>query len=208
MAASFYLLCLAPAAMAQYSSSSFLPGATPTSSNGNNNNGNNNNMDGPGLSTYYAVGLALLLCCVAIALFFMFRRRALDRRAIRRDGGRAFALQRDLGGAVIAGDPSRGRGYLIGLRRPAVPEPEEGLNEQGEAPPQYISKREWEETHGSSTQEGGPSIPLQTLSHDAAGLRSKPPDYTETSTHEVNPNASTSIASGSIPRSAGQGTGS
>lgn len=167
-------------------------------------------MDGGGLNTYYAVGLALLLCCVALALFFMFRRRALEMRERRRNGGRAFALQRDLNGAVMAGDPSRGRGYLVGLRRPVETRPEEGLNERGEAPPQYISKREWEEIHGSGGNEttGGPSIPLQTLSHDAAGLPSKPPDYTESSTREVDPNASTSTAPGSVSESQGRATGS
>lgn len=166
-------------------------------------------MGGGGLNTYYAVGLALLLCCVALALFFMFRRRALEQRVRRRNGGRTFAPQRDFNGAVIAGDPSRGRGYLIGLRRPVETTPEEGLNERGEAPPQYISKTEWEQIHGGGTQEGsGPSIPLQSLSHDAAGLPSKPPDYTEAHTNEVDPNASVSTASASVPGSSGRGTNS
>lgn len=177
------------------SSSSFAPGATPNS----NNNGNNTS---GGLNTYYAVGLALLLCCVALALFFMFRRRALEMRARRRNGGRGTALQQDLGGAVIAGDPARGRGYLIGLPRLREPTREEGLDERGEAPPQYISKQEWEQIH-SNGEASGPGIPPQTLSRDAAGL--KLPDYSEATTPDTDRNARSSTASASSSRPADRG---
>lgn len=171
------------------SSSSLAPGASP------NPNGNNNNNNGSGgLNTYYAVGLALLLLCVALALFFMFRRRALEMGRRRQNGGRGSALQRDLGGAVIAGDPARGRGYLIGLPRLREPSREEGLDERGEAPPQYISKQEWEQIH-TNGEASGPGIPLQTLSRDAAGL--KPPDYSEGNTQEADRNGRGSTASGS-----------
>ena len=189
-----------PPFLASSSSSSLAPGASP---NPNGNNGNSSGSGGGGLDTYYAVGLALLLCCVALALFFMFRRRILDRGARRRNDGRGIVLQRDIDGAVIAGDPSRGRGYLIGLPRLRQPaRQEEGLDERGEAPPQYISKTEWEQLHPNG-EASEPGIPLQTLSRDAVGL--KPPDYSEAGTQEAERNARGSTVSASSSRAAEHG---
>lgn len=186
-----------------FSSSSLPPWATGNANDNAPNGDNNDGQNSGGLNTYYAVGLALLLCCVALALFFMFRRRAKEMASRRRNGGRAFALQRDVGGGGYpVGDPARGRGYLPsmhGLRRSPEGPGEEGLNERGEAPPQYISKREWEELHpNDGGEQRGPGIPLQTLSRDHAGL--KPPDYSESRTHEVDRNARSSTASASSSR--------
>lgn len=58
---------------------------------------------------------------------------------------------------------------------------EEGLNEHGEAPPPYVPKRSGEEARGTGeggqAADGGPAVPMQTLSREEAGL--KPPDYEE-----------------------------
>jgi hypothetical protein len=78
-------------------------------------------------------------------------------------------------------------GAAIGMPTTGMSWREEGLNENGEAPPPYMPKDEEEtgnagpqvngqRTHGENTPvPGEPAIPMQTLSRDHAGL--KPPGY-------------------------------
>ena len=76
---------------------------------------------------------------------------------------------------------------------------EEGLNEQGEAPPPYVPKRRSEDAQRDGVEDGGgPAVPLQTLSREDAGF--KPPDYTEAYSEELNRNARHSTASTSSSR--------
>lgn len=169
------------------SSSSYAP-FNPDNGNGNGNGNSNNNNNSGGMSTYYLAGLILILACLALAVFFMFRRRAQAIALRRRTGNRAEALQRDL----ASPDSHNGRTgfsrYTRGLRRGGIEDTgEEGLNELGEAPPAYIA--------GENRR---PAMPLQTLSREDVGL--KPPDYSETSTYEVDPNARDSTASASSAR--------
>lgn len=180
-----------------YFSSSFPPEADATGSG----NANRNDEYSGGLNTYYAVGLALLLCCVALALFFMFRRKAKEVAARRR----RERLGPDASGSdgpndLASAAPVRGqrRGWNGRLRSAEVSR-EEGLNEQGEGPPQYIPKSEWEQLQRNTEdgQAGGPDIPLQTLSRDAAGL--KPPDYSESNAYEASAGNPTTTGSSSRP---------
>ncbi len=184
--------------------SSRLPSATPTSNDtaphGNTNNGTNQS----GLVQYYFVFLALLLVCVGLAVFFVFRRRVQQRSRRRAGGSRETALQRDLSGpggwyGGLPRNPAGQRRGWQGRWRSAELSWEEGLDEHGEAPPPYLPKRHSQEQQRNDDAGGnGPAIPLGTLSRDDVGL--KPPDYHETSTYEVNPNARNSTASTSSLR--------
>ena len=180
------------------------PGATPLSNDtapkGNNNHGTNQS----GLVQYYFVFLALLLICIGLAIFFVFRKRVRQRSRRQRGGDRETALQRHISGpgGWYGGLPRNPAGHRRGWQgrwRSAELSREEGLNEHGEAPPPYLPKRRSGEQQRQGEEGGnGPAIPLDTLSRDDVGL--KPPDYSETSTHEVNPNARTSFASASSLR--------
>lgn len=79
----------------------------------------------------------------------------------------------------------RRRYWNGGLRRDPQASREEGLDENGEAPPPYMPKDDRatdERENGQSVQgqgrPGEPAIPMQTLSREHAGL--KPPDYEQT----------------------------
>ena len=147
---------------------------------------NDNGADSHGLVNYYFVFIALIMCVFAFGLFIVLRRRS---RAKRRSQFRqSGAIERDFGGLrANVGDggwanwnPERRRNWQ-GRWRSAEVSREEGLNEHGEAPPPYIPKRRSEEEHQDDTvHDGGPAMPLQTLSREDAGL--KPPDYDETHT--------------------------
>lgn len=134
------------------------------------------------LINYYFIFFALLVVLVAIALFYGWRKR---RRALQNyHNNRQQALARD----VNAWDPMHSRRrYWQGRWRSGEVSREEGLNEEGEAPPPYMPKQdegdgnaashtaEGQAAHGEATETQEPAIPLQTLSREQAGL--KPPDY-------------------------------
>lgn len=132
-----------------------------------------------GMQTYYFIFFALLICIAILCVYFVWRKR---RNALRvqpnfRQGG----YPRD----VREWDTVRyRRRYWNTNNRNDQPSREEGLNENGEAPPPYMPKDDEEmgnngaHTNGQSAPEvrhGQPAIPMQTLSRDQAGL--KPPGY-------------------------------
>ena len=169
------------AMMSPSSTSDPRPSGSDNAMSGNNNNG----LNSKGLVNYYFVFVALVLCVVALSVFLVYRRRT---RAVRRlRMSREQALERDLGrggdGRWANWNPERRR-YWQGRWRSAELSREEGLNEHGEAPPAYVPKRtSGEGQHDGEGHDGGPAVPLQTLSREDASL--KPPDYTETYAQEV-----------------------
>jgi len=156
------------------------PGASTTITSSSNNTSSDNTNGS--LINYYFIFFALLICLVAAGLFYGWRKR---RTALQRYHSHQHqALARD----VNAWDPSQSRRrYWQGRWRSGEVSREEGLNEEGEAPPPYMPKQderersedgnaaevEHDREEAQSTQE--PAIPLQTLSREQAGL--KPPDY-------------------------------
>jgi hypothetical protein len=77
---------------------------------------------------------------------------------------------------------------------------EEGLNEQGEAPPPYIPKPAEEREQRENSGAGVPAVPLQTISREHAGL--KPPDYSEASTESYSGPGQSSTGTGVHQRTA------
>ena len=137
------------------------------------------------LINYYFIFFALLICLVAVGLFYGWRKR---RKAFQRyHSNRQQALARD----VNAWDPAHSRRrYWQGRWRSGEISREEGLNEEGEAPPPYMPKQDERDGGAGERDVSGqaegtrsgevagaqePAIPLQTLSREQAGL--KPPDY-------------------------------
>lgn len=130
-----------------------------------------------GMASYYFVFLMLTLCVIGVVIFLNFRRRRKRRLQLLHGRGRDDAWNSDTAGA-------RGRRYWQGRWGSAHASREEGLNEHGEAPPPYVPKRPSQEVRregadgngsGGQAADGGPAVPLQTLSREHAGL--KPPDY-------------------------------
>jgi len=146
-----------------------MPSASDNAADNSNNSGK---IDSDGLVNYYFVFIALILCIAGLGAFFVWRRR---RRAIAQfQNGRQDALAQDL----TAWDPLRSRRrYWQGRRYSAEVSREEGLNENGEAPPPYMPKTADEEARMGEDREDGPAVPMQTLAREDAGL--KPPDYSE-----------------------------
>jgi hypothetical protein len=138
--------------------------------------------NGRNMSVYYFVFFALLICIAVLCIYFVWRRR---RNALMiRPNPRGEVYHRD----VREWDTTRYRRryWNTGFRN-EQPSREEGLNENGEAPPPYMPKEDEEmgnngsHANGQRAQAEGtpvpgePSIPMQTLSRDQAGL--KPPGY-------------------------------
>ena len=142
--------------------------ATPPPASSTQDN-NNDNRDIGGLVNYYFVFLALFVIIAGMGAFFMYRRKKKAMMMYRH--GQSDALQQD----VNVWDPTRARRrYWQGSRWRSTDETErrdEGLNENGEAPPPYMPKGRDEE------QGEGVAVPMQTLSREQAGL--KPPGYEE-----------------------------
>jgi len=137
---------------------------------------------GRNMSTYYFVFFALLICIAVLCVYFVWRRRRNALMIRPNPGGEGY--HRD----VREWDTMRyRRRYWNTNFRNEQPSREEGLNENGEAPPPYMPKEDEEmgntgpHTNGQRPQGGPtpilgePSIPMQTLSRDQAGL--KPPGY-------------------------------
>lgn len=138
--------------------------------------------NGRNMSVYYFVFFALLVCIAVLCVYFVWRKR---RNALMiRPSPRGDGYHRD----VREWDTMRyRRNYWNTGSRNEQPSREEGLNENGEAPPPYMPKEDEEmgnagsHTNGRREQAEGtpvpgePSIPMQTLSRDQAGL--KPPGY-------------------------------
>lgn len=150
--------------------------------------------NGRNMSVYYFVFFALLVCIAVLCVYFVWRKRR---------------------NALMIRPTTRGEGYHQDVRewdtmryrrrywntgyRNEQPSREEGLNENGEAPPPYMPKEDEEmgnncsHANGQRAQAEGtpipgePSIPMQTLSRDQAGL--KPPGY-EQSVQPANNGAS------------------
>lgn len=179
-------------------------GATPTphdnapgGGGGNNDNADDANMGG--MFHYYFLFVALILCIWACAMFIFFRKRA--RRLARQRYNRESALQRDLSAGRGGSDTVTGRRrYWQGRWRSAEVSREEGLNEQGEAPPPYMPKTSEDERRSREDDgqavDSQPAIPLQTLSREGAGLNSRPPDYSETHNDGRATQARNSVSSG------------
>ncbi|KAM0718689.1 hypothetical protein Q7P37_005760 [Cladosporium fusiforme] len=158
--------------------------------------GSSDNEDSsPAMINYYFVFFALLLCIAGLCAYFVWRRRR-----------KALMIYNNQAQAPYARDPRewdtarhRRRYWNTNFRNAPVSR-EEGLNENGEAPPPYMPKDDQETVNNGSQAagqpmhghtDGGPAIPLQTLSRDQAGL--KPPDY------EYSAQPSGSEANGSRP---------
>ena len=138
--------------------------------------------NGRNMSVYYFVFFALLVCIAVLCIYFVWRKR---RNALMiRPSTRGEGYHRD----VREWDTMRYRRryWNTGLRN-EQPSREEGLNENGEAPPPYMPKEDEEPGNNGSHANGQcvraegtpvpgePSIPMQALSRDQAGL--KPPGY-------------------------------
>lgn len=138
--------------------------------------------NGHNMSVYYFVFFALLVCIAVLCIYFVWRRR---RSALMiRPHTRGEGYHRD----VREWDTMRYRRryWNTGFRN-EQPSRQEGLNENGEAPPPYMPKEDEEQGNNGSHANGQrahaegtpvpgePSIPMQTLSRDQAGL--KPPGY-------------------------------
>jgi hypothetical protein len=137
---------------------------------------------GHNMSTYYFVFFALLICIAVLCVYFVWKKRRNALRVFPNSHGQGY--NRD----VREWDTARHRRrYWNANNRNELASREEGLNENGEAPPPYMPKDEEEtgnagpqvngqRTHGENTPvPGEPAIPMQTLSRDHAGL--KPPGY-------------------------------
>ena len=151
---------------------------------GSNFNGDNDTEDtgsGRSMSVYYFVFFALLICIAVLCVYFVWRRR---RNALMmHPNTRGEGYHRD----VRQWDTTRHRRHYWTNSRHEQPSREEGLNENGEAPPPYMPKEDEEMGNNGSNASGQraqaegtpvpgePSIPMQTLSRDQAGL--KPPGY-------------------------------
>ncbi|KAF2196137.1 hypothetical protein GQ43DRAFT_476590 [Delitschia confertaspora ATCC 74209] len=133
-----------------------------------------------GVFQYYFLFLALFGVLIGVALWMLHRSR--KRRKERYRQHATNALARDLDGW------STTRRWMHGGWRNNRGEPdrgtEEGLNENGEAPPPYeppkASRVEVNEDGGSMEQEGygrvGITVPMRTLVREDVG-RVRPPDY-------------------------------
>lgn len=181
---------LTASATSTSSSGNDMPSATDSAPGGSNDSTGKSDSDG--LVDYYSIIIVLVLCVVGLGAFVVFRNK---RRAIAQHrNGRQDALAQDL----TTWYPLRsGRRYWQGRWRPAEVSREEGLNEEGEAPPPYMPKTPDEEARAGESGAGGPAVPLQTLSREDAGL--KPPDYSEAHVHpaEVAARGSSANAAGS-----------
>lgn len=151
--------------------------ATPYSPTATNDN--NDNRDVGGLVNYYFVFLALFVLIACMGAFFMYRRKKKAMMMYR--NGQSDALQQD----VHLWDPTRARRrYWQGSRWRSADETDhasgrdEGLNENGEAPPPYMPKGGNDEEANHHRAEEGVAVPMQTLSREQAGL-GKPPGYEE-----------------------------
>ena len=141
--------------------------------------------DDGGLVNYYFVFLGLLICVLLTVVWLIYRQK--KRKAYRSRHSRQNALQRDLNESFPF-DADRWmdrRRWLHGgrwrdsLRRDGDDEAgrQEGLNEEGEAPPPYKSQGQAER----DAAQGSDSMELQrpglAVSRQDIGL--KPPDYEE-----------------------------
>jgi len=168
--------------------------ARQSGSNFNDDSETEDTGNGRNMSVYYFVFFALLVCIAVLCIYFVWRKR---RNALMiRPNTRGEGYQRD----VREWDTMRyRRRYWNTGYRNEQPSREEGLNENGEAPPPYMPKEDEEmgnngsHANGQRAQAEGtpvpgePSIPMQTLSRDQAGL--KPPGY-EQSVQPANNGAS------------------
>lgn len=134
------------------------------------------------MSTYYFVFFAILICIAILCVYFVWRKRRnalMVRPSLRGSGYRRGVQEWDSVG--------HRRRYWNTNSRSGQVSREEGLNENGEAPPPYMPKDDEETGHagprvdgqhthgGDRPVPGEPAIPMQALSRDQAGL--KPPGY-------------------------------
>lgn len=135
--------------------------------------------------TYYYGAIGALLIIGALIGAYIWWRKSQQLR-IARYGQQTQVLASSMPGW----DPNRPRRrYWQGRWREDGPGLEEGLNEQGEAPPPYMHKPP--ESQGSSTTTTPSTtiaatdvaVPLQTLSRQDVGL--KPPDYSQAEARPV-----------------------
>lgn len=157
-------------------SSTATSSASSAPSNTNDNSTDDRNTDTGGLVHYYFVFLALIVILAFLGSYLIYRRkRKAASTAIIYHHGQHGALQQDFG----VWDPSRARRRYWQGRWRSTEEThrDEGLNENGEAPPPYMPKGQQPEDveAGHGVAGGAPAVPLQTLSRDQAGL--KPPGY-------------------------------
>lgn len=152
------------------------PAVTATSSSTStsspsNDAGDSNDRDVRGLAQYYFGFLVLIAIVLGLGVLMFWRRK--KKLSMMAQHHRDHAIERDIG----PWDQTRARRrYWQGRWRSTDVGHEEGLNEQGEAPPPYMPKPRDEED-ARQPAGGSPAVPLQTLSRDQAGL--KPPGYVE-----------------------------
>lgn len=175
------------------------PRQSPTSIDDVNNEGGSDSDDNRGIMNYYFVFFALLVCIAGLCAYFVWRRRKAALQIYQNHQNSAFpqSVSREWDNMRYRRRYWNNNGF-----RTAQASREEGLDENGEAPPPYMPKDDQATDNNGASQAGGPNtqgqarpgepaIPMQALSREQAGL--KPPDYEQT----VQPNGSG--ASGSRP---------
>lgn len=125
---------------------------------------------------YYFLFFALFVVIIAGALWWVHRRRKIQKEQMRISGQNALA--QDLEGWYSTSHFIHG-GYTRRQIAPFVRR-EEGLDEHGEAPPPYLSKSEIAVVaRGPEQPNSNVTIPLRTLPRDEIE-RVRPPVYDET----------------------------
>ena len=149
---------------------------TPPLASGDYGPGSTSNPDnGPGISRYYFIFIAIFIVIASLGGFLVWwkkRRTQAMRQAYEEQAERRRTWQ----GTWHSAEASR----------------EEGLNEAGEAPPPYIPKTPEEVAVGNGTHVE-PAIPLRTLSRELLGM--KPPDYSEATVRQLGRHERSSVAS-------------
>lgn len=144
-------------------------GGSPTSTRGPDDHGTDH-----GILNYYFLLLALLIIVVGIIYLFYMKRQRQKTARTRQNGQRALARDLERWGGGGPWGPGR---FRHPRSSPRQPRRDEGLDEQGEAPPPYIPK-EPEPAYTEPHRDGpgaGHDVPL----HDMARPDQKPPDYNE-----------------------------
>jgi hypothetical protein len=136
-------------------------GVTSTPTDG----GDETSTQGAGTFNYYFVFLAIGAVIVAVSLCWCHRRKEARKQQLRRGGHEA--LERDIEGWAGTRRFMHGRyGQTPILARSRA---QEGLNENGEAPPPYEPKSD-------AAVVAEPAVPLRTLSRNEID-RTGPPGY-------------------------------
>lgn len=159
------------------------PSTLQTGTSGVSAPSNQNGSSDGGPVSYYFVFFALILCVIAFAGFIFWRRRRIL-------AGRPRRSHMSMARTGFAAPTQRAS--AMGIWRSAEVSREEGLNEQGEAPPPYVAKAFEEpgqrhEVNGTGSEQiaaQSPAIPMQALTRESAGL--VPPYSADSQTDSMN----------------------